>query len=70
LTLGWSPYALDELPDRRALQPQDEVALPVAGDSPIVGLGRPFADHHLRRDELLAAPLRASVRYAKRAPGP
>src|SRR6266540_53575 len=62
--------ALDERPDRRAVEAQDQIALPVAGDGPIVGLGRPLADHHLGADELLAARLRASARYAQRAPGP
>ena len=61
--------ALDKRPDRRALEPQDQIALPMAGNSPIVGLGRPLADHHRRGDELLAAPLRASARYPESASG-
>src|SRR6266542_272595 len=62
--------ALDERPDRRAVEPEDQIALPVAGDGPVVGLGRPLADHHLGADELLAARLRARPRHPQRAPGP
>src|SRR5438046_2876009 len=61
--------ALDERPGRRAVEPQDQVALPVAGDGPVVGLGRPLTDHHLGADELLAARLRARTRHSQRAPG-
>src|SRR5437763_6770013 len=62
--------ALDERPDRRAVEPQDQVALPVAGDGPLVGLGRPLTDHYLGADELLAARLRARTRHPQRPPGP
>src|SRR5215211_2449591 len=42
----------------------------MAGDGAVVRLGWPLADHHLRGDEFLAAPLGTSPRYPQRAPGP
>ena len=42
--------ALDEGADRRALQPDDEIAFPVPGHGTVLGFGRAFADHHLGRD--------------------
>jgi hypothetical protein len=48
--------AFDQRPDRRAAQPQDEVTLPVPGNRPAGGLGRPLADQDLRGDELLGPP--------------
>ena len=51
--------ALDQRADRGALEPDEQVAFPVAGHGPVVGLGGPFADHHLGRDVrpgLLAGP--------------
>jgi hypothetical protein len=60
--------ALDQRPDRRAVEAEDQVAFPVAGHGTIVRLGRPLADHHLLGDELLAARLRASARHPQRAP--
>ncbi len=53
---------LDERADRRPLEPDDEVAFPVAGNRPIFRLGRPFADEDLRGHELLAAPAGAGPR--------
>ncbi len=41
---------LDQRADRRAFQPDDEVAFPVPGDGTIVGLGGSLTDHHLRGD--------------------
>jgi hypothetical protein len=41
---------LDEGADGRALQSDEEIALLVPGDGPVVGLGRAFADHHLWGD--------------------
>ena len=61
--------ALDERADRRAVETDDEVALPVAGHRSIVGLGGSLADHHLRADELLAPPRGARPGDAQRPPG-
>jgi hypothetical protein len=61
--------ALDEGAYRRSVQPEDEVALPVAGDSSIVCLGGPFADHDLRRHELLSSPASAGSGHAQRKTG-
>ena len=57
--------ALDERADRRLLQPDDEVALPVAGHRSVGGLGRSLADHDLWGDEVLALPLRPRPRHAE-----
>src|SRR5215204_2259017 len=46
--------ALDQRPDRRAAQPEDEIAFPVTRHGPIGGFGRALADQELRTDELLA----------------
>ncbi len=43
--------AFHQRPDRRSVQPQDEVALSMARHGPIGGFDWPFADHHLGRDE-------------------
>ena len=61
--------AFDERADRRAVQAEDEVAFPVAGNGPIFDLGGAFADHDLRCDELLAASAGASSRHPKRPTG-
>ena len=53
---GESCAALDEGPDCRAIQPKDEVAFPVSGDSAVVGLGRSFANHDLRTEKFLPRP--------------
>ena len=47
--------ALDERTDRRAAQPEDEIALPMAGNGAFIGFGGPLTDHDLGGDELLAA---------------
>src|SRR5215212_5938787 len=62
--------ALDQRPDRRAAQPDDEIAFPVARHGPIGGFGRALADQQLRTDELLAASTRPGPRHAQRSPGP
>src|ERR1035437_1208632 len=61
--------ALDECPDRGAIEPQDEIALPVTRDSAILDLGRAFTDHDLRSDELLAARSGSLPRHAQRSSG-
>ena len=45
---------LDQGADGGAVEPDDEVALPVAGHGPVFGLRRPLADHDLGSDKLLA----------------
>src|SRR5207248_7621349 len=62
--------ALDQRPDRGALEAQDQVTLAMAGHGTVVGLGGPLADHHLGADELLAARLGAWARDAERPSGP
>ena len=42
--------ALDQRADRGALEPDEQVAFPVPGNGPVLGLGGPFADQHLGRD--------------------
>ena len=61
--------ALHQRADRGAVSPEDQIALPVTRDGPVLGLGGPLADHDLLADEVLAA-LRASPRDAQRPPGP
>jgi hypothetical protein len=61
---------LDEGPDRRAVETKDEIALPMAGNGSVGSLGGPFADHDLRRDELLAAPTGAGPGHPQRSPCP
>ena len=51
--------ALHQRPDRGAVRAEDEVALPVARNRAIVGLGGTLADHDLLADEALAAPMHA-----------
>ena len=61
--------ALDQRADRGALQADEQVAFPVPGDGSVLGLGGPFADHHLGRDVrpgLLAGP---GPRDPQRPPG-
>jgi len=50
--------ALDERADRgaQALEPNDQISLPVARDGTVADLGGPFADQHLGGHELLASP--------------
>ena len=61
---------LDERADRGAIGPEDQVALPVAGDGAVGRLGGPLADHDLLADEALAASSGASARDAQRPAGP
>jgi hypothetical protein len=56
--------ALDQCSDGGAVEPQDEIAFPVPGDSAICDLGRSLADHDLRADELLAPLSSACPRHA------
>jgi hypothetical protein len=55
---------LDQRADRRAAEPEDQVALPVARHRPVRRLCRALADHHLGRDEGLAAAPDARSRHA------
>ena len=61
--------SLDQRADRRAVQAQDQVALPVARDSPVIGLGWTFADHDLRSDEGFAAACGTGARNPERPSG-
>jgi hypothetical protein len=45
----------DQCANRRTVQTQDQVALPVARDSSVISLCGPFADHDLGGDEGFAA---------------
>ena len=62
--------ALDEGADCRAIQTDDEVALPVAGNGTIIGFGGSLADHDLGGDELLPSSTRASPRHSQGSAGP
>jgi len=42
--------SFDQRADRGALQPDDQIAFPMPGHCPVVGLGGALADHHLGRD--------------------
>jgi hypothetical protein len=59
---------LDQSADRRAAQAEDEIALPVAGESAVCGLGGPLADQDLVADEALAS-LSAGSWHPQRPPG-
>ena len=48
--------ALNQRSDRGTVHSQDQITFPVSRHCPVVSLGRSFADHDLRCDEL-AAPL-------------
>ena len=48
--------ALDESADRGATEPEDQVAFPVARNSPVFSFGGALADHDLVGQEALAAP--------------
>ena len=61
--------ALDERADRGAVEPDDEVAFPVAGHGPVVGLGGPLADQDLGGDERSCRAPGARPRHPQRAPG-
>lgn len=50
--------SLDQCPDRRAPQPKDEFAIPVAGYCSILNTGRPFADEDLQAFDHRRACLR------------
>src|SRR6266545_5072680 len=62
--------ALDQGPDRRTAQTEDEVAFPVPGNGAVFDLGGPFADHDLGADELLAPAPGACSWDAQRPPSP
>ena len=66
---GEAAGALDQGADRRAVDADDQVALPVARDGAIGGLGGPLADHHLLADEALAALADAGPGDAQRPAG-
>src|SRR5665213_1188074 len=59
--------AFDQGADRRTVQADDQVALPVAGDSTVGNLRRTLADHQLGRDELLAPLPGSGAWYPQRA---
>jgi hypothetical protein len=61
--------ALDQRADRRAVEAEDQIALPVAGHRAIGGLGGPLADHHLIADKALAAAGGAGVGDTQRPAG-
>ena len=61
--------ALDERPDRRAVEADDEVAFPVAGHGTVRGLGGPLADQDLRGHERLPAATGPCAGDAQRPPG-
>ena len=46
---GEAGGALDQRADRRAVQAEDQIALPVPGHGPVLGLGGPLADQDLGR---------------------
>ena len=52
-----APGPLDQRADRRPVQPDDQVALPVTRHGPIGGLGRPFA----RQRRFQSAPTRVAL---------
>jgi hypothetical protein len=62
--------ALDERPDRRAAKAEDQVALPVPGDGPVLRIAGPLADHDLVGHEALATAADASAGDAQRPAGP
>ena len=51
----------------RAVQAQDQVALPVARDRSVISLCWPFADHDLRGDERFAPARTTQPRNPKRS---
>jgi hypothetical protein len=55
--------------NRGTVQPDDEIALPVARDRPVVGFGGPLADHHLAGDVAAGLLAGASTRHAQRPAG-
>src|SRR4051812_22320951 len=61
---------LDEGADRRAMEAEDQISLPVPWHRPVPCLGRTLADEDLGRDERLASPTRARSRDAQRPAGP
>ena len=60
---------LDQRANRRAVQTNDEVTLPMAGNRPVIGFGRAFGDHHRWRDELLASLVGAGSWDTERSAG-
>ena len=61
--------ALHEGANRGLVEPDDQVAFPVARHRPVHDVGRPLGDHDLRGDERLAAAPRARPGHPQRAPG-
>jgi hypothetical protein len=59
--------ALDECADRRAVEPDDQVAFPVPRDGAVLNLLGSLADHDLVCDVGLLAPLGPSSRDAQGA---
>ena len=57
--------ALDQRADRRAAEPQDQVAFPVARHRPVIGFGRTLGDHDVGRDEVLASQADTRSRRAQ-----
>ena len=62
--------AFDEGADRGAVEADDQVALPVAGNRSVLGLGRALADQDLLGHEALPARSAAGSGNAQRPPGP
>ena len=61
---------LNEGADRRATQPEDEIAFPVPGNGPVVCLSRSLGDHDLGVNERLPSGTPASSRHPQRASRP
>jgi len=61
--------ALDERADRGAVQPDDQVALPMAGHGPVVGLGGPLAENDVGADVSTGRVGRAGARHPQRSSG-
>ena len=59
----------DEGADGGAVQADDEVTLPMAGDGPVVGFSWSLADHDGIADEVLAASTGTRSRDAERTSG-
>ena len=62
--------ALDQRPDRGAPQAENEIALPVPGNRPVLSFGGALANQDLVGHKVLAAPSGAGSRDAQRPPGP
>src|ERR1700682_6276490 len=62
---GESGGPFDEGADGGAVKPDDEIALPVAGDSPVVRFGWPLTDEDLVADKALPMSAGAGPRDAE-----